>query len=152
MPKYIIQNFSGGLADVESYGIRGSFKYGQNLNIRKKQDTLSCNQALKEETAPTGGFDSLIDYFVPSSDGNIYGFCRNGKILKRTSAGVWTLAFTDTDGQIYGAWEWGISNGKKYMFWANATKLHSKEIPGNATWANDDDANIVVGAVTHSLF
>ena len=150
MPKYILSSFSGGLADVESYGIKGSFKYGKNLNIHKKQDTLSCNQALKEETAPAQGFNALIDYFVPSSDGNIYGFDRGGRILKRTSAGVWSLVYTDGDGRIYGAWEWGIANGKKYMFWATATKLHSKEIPGNADWTADDDASIVVGAVTNT--
>lgn len=149
--KYVISNFGGGFSDVDGYGIKGAFKNtSKNLNIRKTTDSLSCNQALKEETPPSGGFDSLIDWFVPSSDGNIYGFCRNGKILKRTSAGVWTLVYTDTDGQIYGAWEWGIANGKKYMFWATATKLKSKEIPGNATWATDTNANIVVGSTTYT--
>lgn len=150
MAKYIINSFKGGLSDVDGYGIRGSFKFAKNINIRSTRDTLKCNQALKDETAPATGFDALIDWFVPSSDGNVYGFCRNGDILKRTSAGVWTLVYTDTNGAILGAWEWLISNGKRYMFWATATRLNAKEIPGNSTWSVDINADIVVGATTYT--
>lgn len=150
MAKYVINSFSGGFSDVEGYGIRGAFKHGENLDIRKKQDTLSCNQALQEEIAPASGFDALIDWFVPSSDGNIYGFCRNGDILKRASNGTWTLAYTDVNGAILGAWEWLISNGKRYMFWATATRLNAKEIPGNSTWSVDVNADIVVGSDTYT--
>lgn len=148
--RYIIKHFGGGIADVEEYGIRGAFKYGENLNIRKRKDTLSCNQALTNETAPATGFDALIDWFVPSSDGNLYGFCRNGDILKRTSSGTWTLEYTDVNGAILGAWEWGISNGKNYIFWATATRLNAKEIPGDSTWSNDVNDDIVVGATTYT--
>lgn len=148
--RYIIKNFGGGISDVEDYGIRGAFNFGKNLNIRKRKDTLSCNQALTNETAPVTGFDALIDWFVPSSDGNLYGFCRNGDILKRTSNGTWTLEYTDANGAILGAWEWGISNGKNYMFWATATRLNAKEIPGNATWSVDVNATITVGAINYT--
>jgi hypothetical protein len=151
MPKYIIQNFDGGIADKENYGIRGSFKPGsRNLNIRGDRDGLTCNQALTDVTAPAEGFTGLIDWFVPASDGNIYGFARNGRIYRFDNELNVTLVYTDTNGAIVGAWEWGLSNGKQYLFWATATRLNCKEIPGNATWSADINANVVIGANTYT--
>lgn len=49
MPVYEIKEFSGGISSFSDRGIRGSFKFGSGLDIRKDVDTLSCQQALKEE-------------------------------------------------------------------------------------------------------
>src|SRR3990167_10290910 len=46
--------FEGGISPFADRGIRGSFKFGSNIDIRKTVDTLSCGQAMKEE----GLFDS----------------------------------------------------------------------------------------------
>lgn len=49
MGVYEILNFNGGLSDFEDRGIKGAFKNGQNLDIRKIRDTLSAGQALMDE-------------------------------------------------------------------------------------------------------
>lgn len=91
--KYIINSFVAGLSDWENKGSRGSFKFGKNLDIRKKRDSLSCNQAMLNETPPTEEFNNLIDWWVPSTDGNIYGFSRNGRIYKRSELATYSLNF-----------------------------------------------------------
>lgn len=135
-----IKNFRGGISDWENLGVAGSFKFGSNLDIRKSTDSLSCNQALTDDLA-TGTMTDIARFIVPSSDGNSYFFCADGKVFKRTSAGAYSLAYTDAGGAIVGACEWGQNNGKSYLFWATATKLHSKEIPGLSNWT-DVDATI----------
>lgn len=150
MANYILSSFKGGISEYENAGLPGCFKYGVNLNIRRRSDTLTCNQALYDLTAPAQGFTNLVDWWVPSSDGNIYGFARDGRIYKISSTLTVTLVYTDTDGAILGAGEWGLSNGKQYLWWATATKLHCKEIPGNSNWTVDKDANIVIGENTYT--
>lgn len=49
MAVYEILNFDGGNSDFEDRGIKGAFKHGSNLDIRKRRDTLSCGQALVDE-------------------------------------------------------------------------------------------------------
>lgn len=49
MGVYEITNFNGGISDHEDRGVKGAFKFGSNLDIRKVKDTLSCNQALVDE-------------------------------------------------------------------------------------------------------
>jgi len=141
MNLFKLKSFRGGIADWENVGIAGSFKFGSNLDIRRSTDSLTCNQALTDDLA-TGILTALINFIVPASDGNSYCFTADGKIYKRTSAGVYSLVHTDSGGAILGACEWGQNNGKSYMFWCTSTALHSKEIPGNATWAVDLDATI----------
>jgi len=152
MANFILKSFKGGFSDYEDKGVEGAFKSGKNLNIRKKADTLSCNQALLDLTPPAQGFNTLADWWVPSSDGNYYAFSRNGRIYKFTPDLTCTLVYTDTDGAILGAWEWGVSSGKKYLFWATATKLHRKEIPGEIDWSDiDADAGWPKTNLTSSL-
>lgn len=137
MPSYTIKNFSGGLSDYEDRGIKGAFKNGKALSIRKRIDSLTCNQALTQVSS--GVITDLIYFHVPASDGNTYLF-GTAKIYKLTSGGTVTLVYTDPDGGICGAAEWWEANGKKYLFWATSTKLKSKEIPGNSDWTVDVNA------------
>lgn len=148
MNSFILKDFSGGFSDFEDRGIAGSFKLGINLDIRKAINSLSCNQDLIQEGGDV--VVGLIRWWVPCTDGNTYGFDGSGNIYKRTSGGTYTKVYTDPDGAITGAAEWFCSNGKTYIFWATATKLHCKEIPGNATWSVDKDASVVVGSNTYT--
>ena len=129
MPVYRIKSFRGGISDEEDKGIRGSFKFGQGLDIHKKIDSLSCQQVMKKESGTI--VTDLILFIVPCSDGNSYHFGDTGKIYKRTSAGVWSLVYTDTNGKIKGAEEW---NG--YLYWATDTNLARKPIPGATDWSD----------------
>lgn len=49
MPAYEVKHFSGGLSPWEDRGILGAFKFAKNVNIRRKTDSLYCNQALDDE-------------------------------------------------------------------------------------------------------
>ena len=146
MSKFEIKSFRGGKSEYSDRGIFGSFKQSKNLDIRGTEDVIICNQALIADGAGATGADTvvtdLIIWGINASDGNTYLFGDTGKIYKRTSAAVYSLVHTDGDGRITGAYEWYCDNGKRYMFWTTATKLHSKEIPGNATWSVDLDATI----------
>ena len=59
MPIYEIKSFKGGLSQYEDKGIPGAFKFATNLDIRKRIDSISANQALTDE--------GLIDSSSPSA-------------------------------------------------------------------------------------
>jgi len=143
---YKVTSFRGGISDEDDKGIAGSFSFGSGLDIRKKADSLSCQQALKEEGA--GVIVDLIYFWVPCSDGNAYGFGNAGKIYKRTSAGVITLVYTEASG-ITGAAEW-YSSTKTYLYWATATKERRKEIPGDVNWGDTTDVGDLTSATWHT--
>ena len=140
MDSFIINKFSGGVSDYEDRGIVGSFKFAQNIDVRKRRDTLTCNQAITDDLTH-GTFDSRCRYIIPASDGNTY-FLTNNKIYKRTSGGTYTLEFTDVDGGINGAAEWVNNVGDTFIYWTTATKLHRKRIIGtgytNTGWGDAD--------------
>jgi hypothetical protein len=137
MSSFLLKTFKGGISDFEDKGIPGAFKFGQALDIRKDVDSLSCQQALTEESH--GVFVDLPLWFVPASDGFTYAFGDTGTIYKRTSAGVWSVVkAADSEGKIKGACEWNLSSGKDYLFWATDTKLHCKELPGVSNWSDKD--------------
>lgn len=138
MKLFLIKSFKGGLSDWENVGVEGSFKFGSNLDIRKDTDSLSCTFALETDLSTWTNMTALAKFIVPCSDGNTYFFCDDGKILKRTSAGVYSLVYTDPDGAIKGAFEWGNSSGHSFLYWATATKLHRKQIPGATNWSDVD--------------
>jgi len=48
MPVFELSKFEGGLSDHDNRGIAGAFKFGTNLDIRKRVDSLSGNQALED--------------------------------------------------------------------------------------------------------
>lgn len=116
-----IDSFRGGISLDSKRGYMSPFKVGLNLDIRKFQDTLSCNQAMVKESGSV-----VVDLClarVNCSDGSTYWFGDAGKIYKRTSGGSWSLLATDADGRISGAAEW---NGK--IYYATPTKLKSTPV------------------------
>jgi len=138
-----IKSFRGGISDWENTGIAGSFKFASNIDIRKAIDSLSCQQALTDDLA-AGTMEGLDLFIVNCSDGNSYHFCKNGKIYKRTSAGVYSLVYTDSEGVITGAAEWFNNVGNKFLYWATATKLHRIRIDTapEEPWVASVDATV----------
>lgn len=135
MASWLINTFNAGISDYENKGARGSFKAGQSLDIRKLIDSLSCQQAIANETITDGGgLTDLPLFMFPASDGQFYAFCRDGKIFRRTSGGVWALMYTDTNesGNIIGAAQWVNKNGWTYLMWATPTRLNVKKLIGPA--------------------
>lgn len=92
----------------------------------------------------TSIFKDLILWFVPASDGNLYGFGNTGYIYKRTLDGTWSIVYKSAS-KIKGAEEKPSSGGKTYLIWALNTEIHRKEIPGNAQWNDVDAAGSVQG-------
>ena len=135
MPQFEIRSFKGGKSDYSDRGIQGSFLAGKNLNIRGEEDSLTCNQALIADGNADAVITDLINFFVNCNDGNTYAFGDTGKIYKRTSLAVWSLVYTDTDGEITGAAEWYDAT-HTWLYWTTATKLNRKEIPGNTSWSD----------------
>ena len=145
MNSYIIKSWRGGLSDEDSRGIKGSFKYGQSLSIHKRADTLSCGQKMIKESGTI--VTDLILWSISASDGNSYHFGDTGKIYKRTSAGVWSLVYTDANGKINGAEEW---NGN--LYWATDTNLSKKPFPGASDWSDvSHNWQVLDSAPWHSM-
>lgn len=135
---YKIKGFRGGIADDAYKGVVGSFRFGYGLNIRSENDTLKCNQALKKDSGSV--VTDLILFFVPATNGNLYGFGDTGNIYRKDGGdGTWSLVYTDSDGAITGAAEYTNNNGSgsyiPYLYWATETKL--KRIPLSGTWTTD---------------
>lgn len=135
---YKIQGFRGGIADDAYKGIRGAFRFGYGLDIRSGEDTLKCNQKLKKDSGTI--VTDLILFFVPCSNGKLYGFGNTGKIYcKETPTSAWELKYTDPDGGISGAGEYenndGVGTYRRYLYWATETKLKRIKIVGS--WATD---------------
>ena len=68
MAIYEVTSFRGGISDWDDKGIPGAFKFGSNLDIQKKIDSLSCGQALVDEGLYSGHSPSLSP--SPSASGS----------------------------------------------------------------------------------
>src|SRR3990167_2956230 len=144
--KFLIQSFTG-LSDFEDKGGRGTFKFGSGLDVRRSRDTLKAGQGLVSDLALGGLVNSpVVDAFA-ASDGNSYWGLENGRILKRTSAGVWSLVYTDVEGDLRGIGEWGNNQGETGIYWTAPTKLHRHPIAGN--WTSNIDASAGSPAQTY---
>lgn len=147
---YHLKTFIGGFSDYQDKGIAGSFKCGANLSIRDQEDSITAGQALKDDLA-VGTMAAPAYFVVPSSDGNTYFFCYDGKIYSRHSDATYHLVYTDTNeaGHIIGAGEWYDDQGWTYVLWATPTRLNIKKLLGPA-YSNVEAWNDVNVASTGS--
>jgi hypothetical protein len=123
---YIIDSFRGGISDEDDKGIKGSFKYGYSLDIHKRRDSLTCQQAMLTIGGST--VTDFVKYFVCASDGSTFAFGDAGKIYAITgdSDHKVTLMYTEALGEIKGAAEWGLSDGTYAIYWATNTTIARK--------------------------
>ena len=135
MIPYLIKSFRGGVSDETDKGIKGSFKHGYALDIHKRADSLSCSQAMVQIDG--GTVPTLINFFIPSTDGTVYAFGATGSIYARSGDGAWAGAYNDENGAILGASEWTLNDGVRYLYWATATSLARAAIQGSVAvpWA-----------------
>lgn len=135
---YRIKGFRGGISDDAYKGVAGAFRFGYGLDIRGGADTLKCNQALIKDSGDV--VVDLILFFVPTSNGKLYGFGNAGRIYRKdTLTSSWSLIYTDPDGRISGADEYTNNNGSgsyiAYLYWATETKIKRISLSGN--WSTD---------------
>ena len=117
----------GGISDENDRGAEGAMKMSYGLDIHSPHGGIVGNGSLVAETE---ALSSLIVHFVSASDGSTYGFTNTGSIYVRSSAGSWNLAYSDENGAIKGAAEWGLSDGTEYLFWATNTSIARKLLKG----------------------
>jgi len=145
---YRIQGYRGGIADDPYKGVREAFRFGYGLNIRGEENTLKCNQALKADLGNEVIVD-LILFFVPASNGQLYGFGDTGKVYRKaTPTSAWELVYTDANGKITGASEYTNDDGSgsnyvPYLYWfteTNASRILLSKADEN-NWATDVEHN-----------
>ena len=98
---YIINSFRGGVSDENDKGISGSFKFGSNLDIHKRNDSITCGQRMLTVLDATRGMadyggttmTNLINVFVAGSGGSTFSFWGQGSIFFPPSEGEWTFFF-----------------------------------------------------------
>jgi hypothetical protein len=112
-----ITRFDGGLSDSPLLGIKGSFYDGVGVDFRTIPGAVTAHQRLKKDSGDT--VTELCKFAVSATDENSYWFSNeSGKIWRRTSAGIWSLLMTNTNGACVGACEFN-----DYLYYATTTKL-----------------------------
>lgn len=91
-----INRFYGGISDTETFGTAGAFSTGYNIDIHRKADVLYPSKRTVKESSTT--ITDPIKWMHQVADGTLYALANNGKIYKRTTAGVWSLDHTDANG------------------------------------------------------
>lgn len=130
------KNFNlGGIADSDYMGAANSMADLWGFDIHSEVGVIKVNQALTKDSGTT--VDDLVLASVPCSDGNTYLFgSSNGKVFKRTSAGVYSVEATvsPSTGSV------GILEAKEYqgyIYYATQNKLGRWKI--GTAWSTRDD-------------
>jgi len=150
---YIIDDFRGGRSDQNDRGVAGSFKGGNSLNIHKKENSLTAQQAMLDFTP--SGMSDLGRHIVTGSDGTMYVFGSTGSIFAISGDLQVNLAYSDENGDIKGAAQWGTNDGTtttEFLFWATSTSIARVPLTsGNAVpWVNaTQDFKVTLDPATH---
>jgi len=127
----------GGIANSQYQGQKNSVAEMVGFDIHSEPGILKNNQKLTQES---GGFvDDLVKKILPCSDGNTYLFgSTNGKIWKRTSAGVYSLEATASPSAgsagIMDAWEY-----QGYIYYAMQSRLGRVAVGSPTDWTGRND-------------
>ena len=137
-------NATGGLADSSVLGPRNSFAEGVGVDIHSKPGIVTVKQRLKKDSGTT--ITELCRYAVKASDGNSYWFSSSsGKVWRRTSAGTWSLLFTNANGFCVGAGEFD-----DYVYYASSGKL-GRYGPLSGTPSNTDSWATLSDCIYHPM-
>jgi len=133
----------GGIADSKLQGGSNSVYKMYGFDLHSNPGFLRVNQKLKKVSGSL--VDDIIQAIVPCSDGNTYLFAKtNGKIWKRTSAGVYSELAQTISGGVKSAYEF-----EGYIYYArqgylgrvavgNPTDFSTK----NDTWGTFTNGNV----------
>lgn len=134
--KISFKNFNmGGVSDSDYFGTNNSMAMMWGFDIHSEVGVAKVNQALTKESGTT--VDDFVKAGVACSDGNTYLFgSTNGKVWKRTSAGVYSLEATVAP-SVGSA---GILDAKEYqnyIYYATQNKLGRWQL--GTAWSTRDD-------------
>ncbi|MBP8994105.1 MAG: hypothetical protein KBG30_09890 [Bacteroidales bacterium] len=127
----------GGIANSQYQGQKNSVAEMVGFDIHSEPGILKNNQKLTQESG--GLVDDLVKKILPCSDGNSYLFgSTNGKIWKRTSAGVYSLEATASPSAgsagIIDAWEY-----QGYIYYTMQSRLGRVAVASPTNWTGRDD-------------
>lgn len=128
----------GGISDSKYQGQPNSVAEMVGFDLHSEPGILKHNQKLTKESGAT--VDSLVKKILLCSDGNTYLFSStNGKIWKRTSAGVYSLQATAAPAAgsvgIIDAWEY-----QGYIYYSMQSRLGRVAVGAPTAWAGRNDS------------
>lgn len=138
MNSIIIKDINlGGQSDSMYQGQQNSVYESVGLDLHSEPGILKNNQKLTKESGVV--IDDLVKRILPCSDGNTYLFgSTNGKIWKRTSAGVYSLLYTATPA----AGAVGILDAYEYqgfIYYAMQSRLGRVAVGAPTDWSTRND-------------
>jgi len=133
MEKVFTQNdWSGGLADTDSYGGEGTYAEAVGIDIHSEPRLFRASQALKKASGTLVTDFPL--YSLHCSTGTTYFFGSSGTVYSRDATGSYGTVYQTSGGTICGC---GEQNG--YIYWASSGTL--LRISTGSSWATDVNAN-----------
>lgn len=153
MPNLLFPNGLKGLADSKFSGILGSVAAIVGIDLHSTPGLIKVRQALEKESGST--VTALCRVRVAVSSGETFWFSyTDGKIWRRSSAGVWLLVYTTT-AAAGGHGCLGAAEYDGFIYWATQSRLHRIPIANIATaqnWTNNASVNWVTFTNTDSEF
>ena len=132
--KSIFNGHWGGLSDSKYSGIAGSFYRCVGIDAHSSPGILKVRQALVKDSGSTVTADCRVALAVSSGETFWFSYT-DGKIWRRSTAGVWLLVHTTTPA-AGGAGCLGAAEFGGYIYWATESRLHRIPIANIATEAN----------------
>ena len=139
MNSIIIKDLNlGGQSDSMFQGQSNSVAELSGFDLHSEPGIIKSNQKLSKESGVI--IDDLVKKILPCSDGNTYLFgSNNGKIWKRTSAGVYSLLYTASPG----AGAVGILDAAEYqgyIYYAMQSRLGRVAVGAPTDWSTRNDS------------
>ena len=133
-----IDYFNGGISSGSKIGLRGSFRWGQGLDIHSDPDRL---QIMPKSTKDSGTTVTDLILFGANNtvNANRYFLGDAGALYKRTSAGVWSKLSTYTNAQGMGFFSgtnkvFFVSGNTEYQLDPSGDSVNSGRSLNSATW------------------
>lgn len=134
MAKEVLPPFYKGESGKGSYDTLG-YSVTENLDVHSQLGTTTCQVSIaSESTTPN---QASIGAIVSNGD-TFWASTTSGKIWKRTSAGVYSLVHTNTQGN-----NCGIAAFQGYLYYWSATKIGRITIAlasSESTWSSQNDS------------
>lgn len=126
----------GGISESRILGMRDESMYKMvGTNVHDDVGLLKNNRRLVKDSGAT--VDGFVKQIVACSDGNAYLFSStSGKVWKRTSAGVYSLAYT-TDSDVGDDNILGAAEYDGFLYWATQNYLYRIQVSHTSdTWSS----------------
>ena len=153
MGRIIFNDFSGGLSDSKWRGIEGSFSKLVGIDTHQTPGTITVHQRLDKDSGNTVDALCRVSVSVSATSEQYWFSYTTGKVWRRTSAGVWSLAYTTSPAAgSAGCLGAAVYNG--FIYWATQSRLHriAATVAALADWDANASPNFATFSATDSEF